>query len=461
MRSRNMTSARELEELLGFAANLRWDAVPGPVRRTALVAVADTVGVMCGGREVGATVVARQYLRRHELRQGESLAEGLSPASSAWFLGMAGHVLDFDDTHWPTILHASNPIVAALLASGAVTGGTAFAEAYLAGFEVGARVARSMPRGHYDRGWHVTGTVGGIGAAVAVTRLLGGGARDLRLAVSAAADQATGHRQHFGSMAKSLNAGNAARTGVLSALLVREGFLPDAEGLEGRRGMWAVMSDGPDAAVLSEGLGTDWEMNANGLKPYPCGVVSHPAIEAAEEVRHQIPEGGKISSVELTVHPLVVELTNKDVTADFDVKFSVRTLVAMGLLDRARTVANFGASGLEGKEDLDLLADVVKVVEDPLCRQEEARITVVLADGVRIGHQVTEALGSPGRPVPTDQARQKFCSLWDGEAEEETFDQLLGLDELNDAGPFAEQLRATIFKSSRPTSIDCADLDGR
>lgn len=437
-------ASSELDELLDFVASLRWSTVPASVRDRALLSIADTVGVMRGGRDVGASVVARRYLQTHELRQGQMMT-ALSPASTAWFLALAGHVLDFDDTHWPTILHGSNPIVAALMASGAATDGTAFAEAYLAGFECAARVALSMPDGHYDRGWHVTGTVGGIGAAVAVTRLLGGDAEDLRLAVSAAAGQAAGHRQHFGSMAKSLNAANAARAGLLAALLVQEGFLPDPAGIEGRRGMWTAMSDGAAPGALCDGLGTKWEMLASGLKPYPCGVVSHPAIEAAEEVRQRLPQDGTIDSVELTVHPLVVELTNKDVTADFDVKFSVRTLVAMGLLDRANSVANFEASGLDGQEDLEMLAELVKVVEDPNCLREEAGIHVKLADGGSISHQVTDALGSPGRPVPSDRARRKFHSLWGRSDGDAVFDRLLTLDTHTDMGEITSSLRASIL----------------
>jgi 2-methylcitrate dehydratase PrpD len=452
-----MSDGARLDELVEFATALRWELVPRDVRDRALSSIADTFGVMLGGRGVGAGTVARRYLQRFETA-GRPLAGSLSPASSAWFLGIAGHVLDFDDTHWPTILHASNPILSALAASGEQATGRAYAEAYLAGFETAARVALSMPKGHYDRGWHVTGTVGGIGAAVAVGRIRGESPEVLRRSVSLAAGQAGGHRQHFGSMAKALNGGNAARVGLVSALLAGEGFLPDPEGLEGRRGMWAVMSDGPDPGMLSEGLGEQWEMSRNGLKPYPCGVVSHPAIEVAERVRErhlsaESEEGkagiGEITAIELIVHPLVTELTNKDVSAEFDVKFSVKTLVALGLLDRAGDPANFGASGLVGREEIERLAGLVTVVDDRGSAQDEAEMVVELADGRKVSEKVTEALGSPNRPVPPERTRRKFVSLcspgWGPERSAAVFDRLVRLDEVDEAGPLLTEIRDAVL----------------
>lgn len=452
-----MSDGARLDELCEFGAALRWESVPPDVRDRARQSIADTFGVMVGGRDAGAAPVARRYLQRFE-SGGRPLPGSLTPASSGWFLGVAGHVLDFDDTHWPTILHASNPILAALAASGLQANGRAYAEAYLAGFETAARVALSMPDGHYDRGWHVTGTVGGIGAAVAVGRLRGDSPTVLRRAVSLAANQASGHRQHFGSMAKGLNGGNAARVGLVSALLAAEGFLPDPEGLEGRRGMWAVMSDGPDPAVLNEGLGEQWEMSRNGLKPYPCGVVSHPAIEVAETVReHHLRPGRqdgtagveRIAGIELIVHPLVSELTNKDVSADFDVKFSVRTLAAMGLLDRAGDPANFGASGLVGREEVERLAGLVTVIDDRGSAQDEAEMVIELADGRTVSEKVTEALGSPNRPVPVERVRRKFVSLcsgaWAADRAADVFERLLRIDELDDAAVLVTEIRDAVL----------------
>ena len=91
--------------------------------------------------------------------------------------GISAHLLDFDDTFNPdrTTIHGSAPLWPAILAAAElvpVTGEAAIA-AFVAGFEVQTRVAVAAGPGHYDVGWHVTGTVGHIGAAVATSRVLG------------------------------------------------------------------------------------------------------------------------------------------------------------------------------------------------------------------------------------------------------------------------------------------------
>jgi len=440
-----------IDRLAEFAAEAAWQDVPHCVQERALTNIADTWGVMYGGRDADATRVARTLVRRESGANWPPADDDFSPRlQAAWLAGIAGHVLDFDDTHWPTILHASTPIVASLIAIGEASEGLRFAEAYLVGFECAARVANSMPVGHYDRGWHITGTVGGIGAAVAAIRLLGGGASEMRLALSLAANQAAGHRQHFGSMAKSLNAGNAARAGLLAGLLVHQGFRPAPDGIEGIRGMWHVMSDGAKPEALSAGLGEDWEILRNGLKPYPCGVVSHPSIEAAERVRQACAERGVLpTSIYLTVHPLVAELTNKQIVEDLDVKFSVPALVAMGIVGVASDVKMYSASALAHRPDITALSERTVVVSDPDIQQDEAILHLTFDDGTSLTERVTAALGSPERPLPAGAVQAKFVSLTVDclgiEAAGELFDRLITLDRAPDIRSVTCQLVSSLL----------------
>src|SRR6185369_17960852 len=106
---------------------------------------------------------------------------------------------------------------------------------------------------HYDRGWHMTGTTGTLGAAVSAGRLLGLSDEALVHAVGLAATQAAGHREQFGAMAKSLHSGKAASNGVLAALLASRGYTAADESLEGRRGMFHVMSTRADPTQLTDG----------------------------------------------------------------------------------------------------------------------------------------------------------------------------------------------------------------
>src|SRR5205823_1331313 len=173
--------------------------------------------------------------------------------------------------------------MSAALAAAEQTGasGRDLLAAHAVGFEVAARVALAVNPAHYDKGFHVTGTAGTFGAAAAAGRLLGLTAEQMANALSAAAAQAAGLREMFGSMSKSLHAGKAASNGLLSALLAQRGWVSAAAGLEGVRGYWSTLSPDPaDSAVATEALGQTWELERDGFKPYACGVVTHPTIDA-------------------------------------------------------------------------------------------------------------------------------------------------------------------------------------
>src|SRR5207302_9277178 len=113
---------------------------------------------------------------------------------------------------------------------------------------------------HYDQGFHVTGTAGTFGAAAAAGRLLGLDPEQMANALSTAAAQAAGLREMFGSMSKSLHAGKAAANGLYAALLARRGWVSTREGLEGRRGYWAVLSSRADPGRATLELGERWEL---------------------------------------------------------------------------------------------------------------------------------------------------------------------------------------------------------
>src|SRR5205823_2987148 len=227
--------------------------------------------------------------------------------------------------------------MSAALAAAEQTGATGrdLLAAHALGFEVAARVALAVHPEHYDQGFHVTGTAGTFGAAAAAGRLLGLSADQMANALSTAAAQAAGLREMFGSMSKSLHAGKAASNGMYSALLARRGWLSTREGLEGRRGYWAVLSSRSDPSVATTELGERWELRQNGQKPYACGVVSHPTIDAVRHLRKAsglLPED--VDSIRARVNPYVLELMGKtELSVGLEGKFSIYHCAAVGYID--------------------------------------------------------------------------------------------------------------------------------
>lgn len=225
----------------------------------ARAALLDFLSLCVSGSSAHATEIARGVVvgmggNPQATIPGSSERTGV--VNAAMVSGVAAHVDDFDDTHEPTILHPTSPILGAALPVAEWRGasGRELLEAYVVGVEVGCRVALALGRAHYSHGWHVTGTAGVVGAAAAVGRLLGLEGAELAHAMGIAATGAAGHREQFGFMTKSLHAGRAAAGGVLSALLAAGGFDASPVSFDGPRGMLSVMSDDPDAAALVEGL---------------------------------------------------------------------------------------------------------------------------------------------------------------------------------------------------------------
>ena len=201
-------------------------------------------------------------------------------------------------------------------------------------------------------------------------------------------------------MAKSLGVGNAAKNGLVAALFAEGGFSGPEQPIEGRYGFAAVTSDSADLARMTDGIGERWEVLDNAYKPYPCGVVLFPVIDACLELRaRHAPAPEAIERVVVRGHPLMRERTDRpNVETGRDAKVSLQHSVAAAFL--------FGAAGLAQYED-DCVADSAvralraRVVfeEDPAMPVESATVTLHLADGTELSEHIRHGRGTPGRPM--------------------------------------------------------------
>jgi 2-methylcitrate dehydratase PrpD len=328
--------------------------------------------------------------------------------------GFLIHLDDFDDTHFPTVVHPSAPVIPVALALGEARRLPArdVLTAVALGVEVCCRVALGVHPWHYDAGWHITGTAGVFGAAAAAGRLLGLEAGPLAACFGIAGTQAAGVREVFGTMTKALHAGRAAQSGLLAALLAERGFSAPETILEGRRGFGAVLSARHDFARATEGLGQTWEIHNNGFKPYACGVVIHPLIDACLALRQRPgvrPED--VSTVEARVHPLVLELVDRPtIRSGLEGKFSVQHGIAVALVDGAAGPAQF-EDRKAGDPLLAALRGTVTLVQDETLSEDAAAVRLTLRDGRTLEQRVEHATGSPGRPMTDAQLSDKFRAL--------------------------------------------------
>jgi 2-methylcitrate dehydratase PrpD len=216
-------------ELARWAIRTSHHDLPANVRKEATRTLLNYVGVAVGGSHHETVDIAVSALSPFSGPPQATLLgrrERFDVMTAAFVNGVASHVFDYDDTHLKTIIHPGGPVISALLALAEYhpIDGKPFLNALVFGVETTLRIGNAVYPDHYDRGWHITGTAGPFGAAVAAGKVLGLDEQRMVWALGLAASQPVGLRESFGSMNKSFNPGRAASNGAFAALLAAKGF---------------------------------------------------------------------------------------------------------------------------------------------------------------------------------------------------------------------------------------------
>ncbi len=339
-------------------------------------------------------------------------SERVDMAGAALLNGISSHTFDFDDTHLKTIIHPAGPVASAALALAEHTGasGRALLDALVLGIDVACRMGNLMYPEHYDRGWHITGSTGTLGAAAACARLLGLDEHKTMMALGIAASQPVGLREQFGTMTKPFHPGAAARAGLLSALLARHGFTASPRSLEAPRGFAQVVSTKCAWNEATDELGQRFEISFNTYKPFACGIVIHPSIDACVQLRERGVKPEDVERIELKVHSLVLELTGKKEPADgLQGKFSVYHGCAAGLIFGRAGEPEYADDIVTRDDVVALRRKVVATVDDSIA-EASADVTAVLRDGQRVHVFVEHAIGSLQRPMSDAALAAKFAA---------------------------------------------------
>ena len=407
--------------LAKFIAEFDAASLPTKVRHEARRTLLNWVGVAVGGSRQDAVDIAVRALA--PLGRSEAglfgRNERIGMRDAAFVNGVSGHVLDFDDTHLKTIIHPAGPVASAIFAyaehsaaQGNPISGKDALTALVIGIEVECRIGNAVYPDHYDVGWHITGTAGVFGAAAALARLMRLDAQRTRYALGLAASQPVGLRESFGTMNKSFNPGRAAANGLFSALLAREGFTSSDVMIEAKRGWAAAISRKFDPREIVDGLGTRYEAALNTYKPFACGIVLHPIIDGAIQLRNANRlSPADIRQVSLRVNPLVLELTGKTAPrSGLEGKFSVYHATAVALVTGGAGESAF-TDAMVHDPVIRALAGQVKVTIDPVIKPEQARLSLDLTDGRQLTLTIEHAVGSVERPMPDAAIEAKFADL--------------------------------------------------
>jgi 2-methylcitrate dehydratase PrpD len=450
-----VSEATATTALLGYFVS---DAAPpAGARARAANAVVDTAGVVLAGVPERASLIARQVMVAEGGDAcgvfGTAVRSSMSGAALA--NGTAAHALDYDDMCFVSLAHPSAPLVPAVLAaaeSEKLTGRSVL-DAYVVGFEIEARLGRLMNPRHYQRGWHCTSTLGTIGAAAAVSRLLGLDARAAGHALAIAASEASGLKENFGTMVKPLHAGLAARNGVLAALLARGGMTASELALDGPQGLLHAMdSEGTALPDAIADLGSRWEILDTGItvKLYPSCAGTHPSLDAILDRRRR--EGFTADDVERididvdTIVPtiLIYDRPATGLEGKFSLPFCAAAAVAFGRVG----IDTFDAATLTNPVVSALMERVAMRVDPALDRGAppltHARVHITLRDGRLLTQEAQGARGYPEQPASDAELDAKFMScacrtLTESEAERALV-LLRSIDTLDDIRPLTAAL---------------------
>jgi 2-methylcitrate dehydratase PrpD len=417
-------AAGATDALAGFVGGLRFDALGEEVRHYARRHLMDTVGVMIAG--AGGEVATRAEAMLAAVRPAGSVAvpgrvRRADLLDAAFLGGTAAHGIELDDGYRQGSVHPGCAVVPTLLslAQAGRTSGGALIEAMVAGYETVTAIAGACHPDLRQRGFHPTGAVAVLGAAMAAGKLRGLPVPRLADALGLAASCAAGLFAFVngGADIKRLHAGHAAREGLQAALLAQQGVEGPPHVIEARDGFLQAFAFGRGGHTRAIALppAVPFRITDCYIKPYPCCRHIQPAVEALIGLLND--EGiatDEVQRIDVATYRIAAEHAETGWDDFASAQLSFAYLIGLALRFRAIKVAHFSE---EQRRDPALAALAAKVhvtappdIDRLYPRLRPARVTVTTARG-SFTRQADEALGS--RLVPLDDAglRAKFDAL--------------------------------------------------
>jgi 2-methylcitrate dehydratase PrpD len=385
---------------------------------------------------------------------------------AARVLGTAGHAHDWDDSQvsvdpahvYGLLTHPTiPPLTAALVMSQKLGGidGKTFMLAFLTGFEVECKISEWMLPQHYVKGMHSSGTVGTFGAYAAAAKLIGLNSDRLRSGFGIAASFAAGIRCNFGTMTKPLHVGRAAENGVTAALLAARGFTADPDALDGPWGFYAVQGGGVSPEKTLQGFGRTWSIVEPGvsIKPYPCGVLTHPTIDLMLKLvsEHDV-KPDDIDAVKVYAGTNILKPIRYPIAVNhLQAKFSLPAALAMVALARRagkrefsdEFVASAAMQAMQRRIATELDPEIEKIGFDKM----RSRIMIRFEDGRVVEGWADERYrGGPENPLSDGDLEAKVRSCCDGVLDERNQSVLIenawSVAQLEEAGKLMEVLNS-------------------
>jgi 2-methylcitrate dehydratase PrpD len=343
-------------------------------------------------------------------------------------------------------VHPAGPVAAAALALAEKrpTSGADFLLAFALGIEMTCRLSKaiSVPPAKGTVAWSQTGIAAGIGAAVAAAKLLNLDAKRLQYAIGIALSQAAGFRVMHATMVSSFMPAHGGQTGLRAALLAERSFTASPAALEGKYGFLEVFGQHAHLPYLADGLGEHFEVLRNTYKPYPCGIVIHPIIDACLQLRreHAI-DAAAVDQVRIKASPGAMALCDRrNPQNELQAHVSLYHWTAATLIRGTARIEELQDPTVQDPE-IGAFQDKIEVVGDASVAADAAEVTIRLKDGRVHTCRIDHCIGSATNPMTDAQLTRKFTELADpivgGARSKALADQTWSVEMLADVGALA------------------------
>jgi 2-methylcitrate dehydratase PrpD len=274
------------------------------------------------------------------------------------------------------------------------------------------------------------------------------------MALGMSASMAGGIVANFGTMTKPLHAGLSARNGVLAAKLAAGGYTANGKAIESGFGFYKVLHQNTsiDEKPIEE-LGQSYALLSDGIriKPYPCGGLTHQAIDSILEFRAkngltpEMVERVDVDVVKHTFERIVFKVPQTSIQG----KFCMPYLVARALIDGKVSLHAFTDAAVRDQNVLKLAERVQMNLDESLKKTDPGgrpcRVTVRLKDGKVLTREAQNSKGSREFPMSDAELRGKFTECareaLSAEAADRALAMIEGLEKVENVRSLTEILR--------------------
>lgn len=411
-----------------------------------------------GGSKTNLCAVVKEYAKSFApSNESTVLANGgrASALDAAFANGIIGHVLELDDGNRFAMGHPGSVVIPAVLATAekAHATGKTLILATVCGYEVFGRLGRAMNPSHFKRGFHTTGTLGTLAAAIAASKVLSLDENLILNAFGIAGSLAAGISEYLanGSSTKQLHTGRAAQNGVLSSQLALAGFTGPETVLEGKHGFLKAFSDKYNIEGITVNLGVDYQIMGTYFKRHASCRHTHSAIDATLELlsRNKL-KYVTIDEISVATYSAAYDYTNIDtVKTPLSAKMSMPYCIAATIVRGRAGPEEFTPEIVVDEEIHKVMRKVRIRVEkdlDEVVPKVRPAIVTINIKGQRFSNRVDLPKGEPENPLSEREFEEKFRSLasrvLDEKRIERTLEIVSSLDSTSDINELTEVFRA-------------------